>query len=162
MAKISSRCPTQNDIDTLALCMRQCDIDELYAVTDLSCLEAIQVSVDNSHKDFCWSYFADDKLLCIAGCTKVGNPWLLATPDIELHGLQLTRHCLTKVRMMLNKWGKLSNIIDVRNTKTCKWLKVLGFDFKETLELRKGFPVIKFEQEGYGRDREGVIRGSEL
>ncbi len=146
MVKITKRLPTDEDIQQLGNTMRPCDVAELSAVTHLSPLQAAQTSVNNSHPDFLWAYYADDTLLCIAGCTVSGNPWLLATPALDNHLQHVTLEAKRQVRMMLRHWDKLSNIIDVRNRKTLRWLKALGFTLTETLEIKPGFPVIQFEK----------------
>lgn len=146
MVKITRRWPTPEAINQLGNTMRPCDAAELIAVTTLTPLQAVQVSVRNSHIDFLWAYYADDTLLCIAGCTLTGNPWLLATPALDSHLQHVTQEAKRQVRMMLQHWDKLSNSIDVRNIKTIRWLKALGFTLTETLEIRPGFPVIQFEK----------------
>ena len=146
MVKITRRLPTNDAILQLGNNLRPCDSAELTAVTDLSPLQAVQASVRNSHLDFLWAYYADDTLLCIAGCTLSGNPWLLATPALDDHLQHVTPEAKRQVRMMLKHWGKLSNVIDVRNRKTLRWLKALGFTLTETLAIKPGFPVIQFEK----------------
>jgi hypothetical protein len=146
VAKITLRLPTLEVINQLGNDLRPCDSAELTAVTDLSPLQAVQASVRNSHPDFLWAYYADDVLLCIAGCTLAGNPWLLATPALDNHLHHVTGEAKRQVRMMLQHWGKLSNIIDIRNSKAIRWLKALGFEFTETLEIKPGLPVIQFEK----------------
>ena len=102
-------------------------------------------SVHNSEKDCCFAVFADGVLVCIYGCSVVGNPWLLVTNAMDSHVLNLTRRTKRIVRMMSKRWPILSNIVDVRNKMTIRWLKTIGFTFKETLEIKPGFPVIRFE-----------------
>jgi len=153
VVKITKRLPTPEAIYQLGNHLRPCDVAELSAVTHLSPLQAVQTSVANSHIDFLWAYYADNTLLCIAGCTVSGNPWLLATPDLDNHLQHITKEVRHQVRMMLKHWDKLSNIIDVRNRKTLRWLKVLGFTLTETLEIKPGFPVIQFEKVRHENNR---------
>jgi len=125
--------------------MRQIDADEIEAVTNLGTLDCVVASVHNSEKDCCFAVFADGVLVCIYGCSVVGNPWLLVTNAMDSHVLNLTRRTKRIVRMMSKRWPILSNIVDVRNKMTIRWLKTIGFTFKETLEIKPGFPVIRFE-----------------
>ena len=125
--------------------MRKIDIDEIEAVTNLGTLECVVASVHNSEKDCCFAVFADGVLVCIYGCSIVGNPWLLVTNAMDSHVLNLTRRTKRIVRMMSKRWPILSNIVDVRNKMTIRWLKTIGFTFKETIEIKPGFPVIRFE-----------------
>ena len=125
--------------------MRQVDVNEIEAVTNLGTLECVVASVHNSEKDCCFAVFADGVLVCIYGCSIVGNPWLLVTNAMDSHVLNLTRRTKHIVRMMSKRWPILSNIVDVRNKMTIRWLKTIGFTFKETIEIKPGFPVIRFE-----------------
>lgn len=56
-----------------------------------------------------------------------GIPWMLATPRAE----EFTRDFLIEgrrwVEEMLRRYGHLVNYVDVRNTKSVRWLRKLGF-----------------------------------
>ena len=143
--KVTKRFPTYEDMVELTENMRKIDIDEIEAVTNLGTLECVVASVHNSEKDCCFAVFADGVLVCIYGCSIVGNPWLLVTNAMDSHVLNLTRRTKRIVRMMSKRWPILSNIVDVRNKMTIRWLKTIGFTFKETIEIKPGFPVIRFE-----------------
>lgn len=143
--RITRRIPTEDDIIELAEAMRQSDIDELHAVTDMSIICAIRASVINSHQDYLWAYHVDGVLVLICGCTRSGNPWMLGAGELNKHLKELTVRTRVAVRMMLAQWPILSNVIDVRQKMTIRWLKAIGFSFKETFEIKPGFPVIRFE-----------------
>lgn len=143
--KVTKRFPTYEDMVELTENMRQVDVNEIEAVTNLGTLECVVASVHNSEKDCCFAVFADGVLVCIYGCSIVGNPWLLVTNAMDSHVLNLTRRTKHIVRMMSKRWPILSNIVDVRNKMTIRWLKTIGFTFKETIEIKPGFPVIRFE-----------------
>ena len=146
MVKISVRKPTDHDISTLASTLRDSDRQELIAATYLSPYEAIRISVDNSDPEFCWAYSAKGVLLCIAGCTKTGNPWLLASPELRHYLYRLTKTAKASVRMMLKTYPTLTNMIDVRQTMTIRWLEILGFTLMDTLEIKPGYPLIRFQK----------------
>ena len=143
--KVTKRFPTYEDMVELTENMRQVDVNEIEAVTNLGTLECVVASVHNSEKDCCFAVFADGVLVCIYGCSIVGNPWLLVTNAMDSHVLNLTRRTKRIVRMMSKRWPILSNIVDCRNKMTIRWLKTIGFTFKETIEIKPGFPVIRFE-----------------
>lgn len=145
------RLPSEADILFLAKNLRQSDINELVAISGLSPLAAIRFSVDSSDKQFLFAAFADDDLLCIGGCSSpsmlsdIGTPWLLATDVMQRHTKRLTVDAIASVRMMLDKYPILSNVVDARNRASIKWLAAIGFVFKETIEIVPGYPAIRFE-----------------
>ena len=146
VVNIKVRFPTEEDAITLAENLRESDANELKAVTDLTHLSAIRTSISNSDPELLWSFYADDDLLCIAGCTRTGNPWLLATPTLNKHLKSLTQSAKTGVRMMLKTYPMLTNMIDVRQTMTIRWLEAIGFTMMDTLELKQGFPLLRFQK----------------
>ncbi|MFA6051568.1 MAG: hypothetical protein WC762_03160 [Methylobacter sp.] len=145
MASITRHLPTEQDIAYLAENMRQSDIEELSAVTDQSLVCAVRSSVLNSHPDYLWAYCVDGDLVLIYGCTRSGSPWMLGTEALNQNLKELTVRTRVVVRDMLKQFPVLSNIIDVRQKKTIRWLKTIGFSFKETFEIKLGVPVIRFE-----------------
>ena len=143
--KVTKRFPTYEDMVELTDNMRQIDVDEIEAVTNLGTLDCVIASVHNSEKACCFAVFADGVLVCIYGCSITGNPWLLCTNAMNSHVLSLTRRTKRIVWMMSKRWPILSNVVDVRNKMTIRWLKTIGFTFTETFEIKPGFPVIRFE-----------------
>jgi len=143
--KVTKRFPTYGDMVNLAENMRQLDVDEIEAVHDLEILPCIEYSVRNAEKGYCFAVFCNDILVGIYGCSVVGNPWLLATNEMNHYVITLTRRTKHIVRMMSKRWPILSNIVDCRNKMTIRWLKTIGFTFEETIEIKPGFPVIRFE-----------------
>ena len=151
MAKITMRLPTDQDIIELADTLRQSDRDELAVVCCYSAREAVLKSVLATDPDFLFAAHAGGTLLCIGGASSpsllspVAVPWLLATDEMNKYTQRLTKDAKRGVRMMLDKWPILTNVIDVRNTMTIRWLKAIGFEFKETFAVRDNLPVIRFE-----------------
>lgn len=146
MVNITRRLPTEQDIINLSENMRQSDIDELNAVTDQSVICSVRASVLNSHEDFLWAYHVDGVLVLIYGCTRSGSPWMLGTNELNKHIKELTIRTRVVVRKMLKRWPVLSNVIDVRQEMTIRWLELVGFTFdQEAFEIKPGFPVIRFE-----------------
>lgn len=149
-SKISFRFPTDEDICDLAENLRRSDIEELAAVCDFSPAEAVLLSVRASDAAFLRAWHADGRLLCIAGCSpqalNLAAPWLLATPLLDRYGKCLMREARAEVRMMLARYETLRNVIDVRQVATLKWLRALGFELTEGLEIKPGLPVVRFER----------------
>lgn len=147
--KIICRFPTDMDVIHLADNLRQSDMDELAATCGLTPYEAVRLSVKASDTDFLKAWFADDQLLCIAGCSPLSNtkaaPWLLATPLMEHYQISLTRYARKGVDDMLSRYDLLSNIIDARQKTSIKWLKSLGFIFVHYDDKRQ-YPLWRFER----------------
>ncbi|WP_347989920.1 hypothetical protein [Methylomonas sp. AM2-LC] len=149
MVRITSRFPQDTDIVYLAENLRQADIAELAAVTDLLPCEAVIASVQASDPRFLRAWLADDELLCICGCSPVtvaqAAPWLLATDLLDKHLLRLTREARQGVQDMRSVYPHLTNVIDVKQVKIMRWLQLLGFAFTDRQEARAGFEVMRFE-----------------
>ena len=149
-ARITSRFPQDVDLVALAEGLRQADIEELQAVTDLLPCEAVIASVQASDPQFLRAWHADGQLVCIAGCSPkshtVAAPWLLATDLLDLHFKSLHRYALLGLVDMLEVYPVLSNVVDVRQTRVVDWLLRLGFSVEIEPEFRKaGFGVVRFE-----------------
>lgn len=145
------RIPNEDDLKYLARHMRKIDLDELEVTSDMTPLEAVEYSVKHSDPDFLMAAFEDGKLLCIWGCVRCGLlsdcgvPWLLCTQDISPYMKELIQSTRHVVRMMSKRYRTLTNVIDVRNKMTIRWLKMVGFTFKTEPEYREGFPLLRFE-----------------
>lgn len=143
------RFPNDEDIFDLSQNLRQCDIDELSAVCDDTPDEAIIKSLQASDLALTRAAHVDGKLACIFGCSprtvNTAAPWLLCTDLIDDYSKTLTRDTREVVRNMLAKYPILTNVVDVRNTRTVAWLRVLGFEMMETVEYRPGLPLFRFE-----------------
>lgn len=150
MTKITMRFPNDVDICDLAQGMRQADIDELEAVCEYSPDEAIIKSMQASTITFLQAYHdADGQLICICGCSPQRDgtavPWMLSTDLLDRYSKTLTKVARQECRRMLAAYPVLSNVVDVRNTRTIQWLKAIGFQIKGTIEIKPGYPVIHFE-----------------
>jgi hypothetical protein len=150
VASFSSRFPNDVDICDLAKGMRQADIDELDTVCEYPPDEAIIRSMQASSIAFLQAYHdADGQLICICGCSPQldgsATPWMLSTDLLDRYSKSLTQIARSETKRMLATYQTLSNAVDVRNVKTIQWLKAIGFEMKETLELKPGLPVLRFE-----------------
>lgn len=59
-----------------------------------------------------------------------GLIWMVATPDLEKHGLEFLRACHEFIDIMCRPYKKVGNVVHARNEVHLKWLKWLGFEFK--------------------------------
>jgi hypothetical protein len=143
--------PSLKDVHALVSNMRQCDIDELEAVSYDVPTDAILKSIAQSRNEFLYAVYADDKLLCICGCAEnsllssEARPWLIGTNAMTKYHRHLTPTAKAGVRMMLARWHTLANIVDVRNRTSIRWLKSIGFEMTETLESKPGYHVKRFK-----------------
>lgn len=145
-AKIRLTKPTDSDLLELAQTLRQADVDELVLMTELSPFDAIVHSVNVSDPEFCFTVRANNRLLCIAGCTTNGMPWLLATDLLADYKKSLTQIAAPVVMAMLLKYRSLHNVVDSRNTASIAWLTSLGFQFGEPYALPDGAVLIPFSK----------------
>ena len=147
MVKVTVRKPTMEDVKHLADNMRQCDVNEIFAISDLTPLEMVLSSVQDSDKRLCVAVFADDELVCIYGCSTRGNPWMMATTAMDNHGYELTKRTRRIVRRMLKVYPHLWNAVDIRSEENIRWLKIIGFKFTgDTIEVKPGRPLLIFEK----------------
>ena len=146
--KITSRFPQDTDIVELAENMRQGDIDELAAVTDLKPCEAVIASVQASDAQFLRAWHVDGRLICIGGCSPVSvntaAPWLLATDLLDAHVKSLHKLAAIEVIKMLAVYPLLRNVVDARQVKVIAWLERLGFEVTDAEPVKIGFGLKRF------------------
>jgi hypothetical protein len=147
--KVEIRQPTQADVDLLIANIRHDDKQELDASFG-DYKKAIQVAFNRS--DHKWSVYANGDFVCIFGIHPMGllsdNTiiWMLGTDLIEKHKGAFIRHSREYIQAMLNVHPMLTNYCDVRNTKTIRWLKFMGFTFFDAEPYGiKGYPFYRFE-----------------
>ena len=134
MCNVAFRIPTHADAFELAAKMRQSDIDELDSVFKIDPLSAVLQSIASSDPDHLFTVMVDGKLACIFGCSwtenpLIGIPWMMGTPVLDHYGRRLTKEAKRIVRMMLDAYPTLTNIIDPNNIFAKRWLESLGFWF---------------------------------
>lgn len=158
--KITIRTPTEDDIQYLAANMRQCDIDEILATHGQTPIDAIRQSIANSPADFVYAAHVDGVLACMGGAavdsllSDTCRPWLLGTTSLRRYNKSFTRGGRRVVRMMLNRWRILTNIVDARNAVSIRWLGALGFVFGEPYQNERGYTVMRFHHEKCFFDRQ--------
>jgi hypothetical protein len=147
--KVEIRLPTQSDVDLLIANIRHDDKQELEA-SHGNYKQAIQLSFDKSK--YKWAVYADGEFVCLFGMHPLGLLsdtaliWMLGTDLIERHKGAFIRHSREYIQTMLRVSPVLTNWCDVRNNKTIRWLKLMGFTFFKSEPYGvKGYPFYRFE-----------------
>ena len=137
--------PSDADLVFLAENMRRQDVEELEVSTYLPVLEALYAAVRCSDERFLLAAHVDGKLLCVFGCSTLGEPWLLGTDLLNGYTLSLTKAARAHCREWLAVYPVLANWIDVRQARVIEFLRLVGFEFFQLGEFKPGFPVQYFE-----------------
>lgn len=127
---------TEKDAVQLAKILRQEDIDEVKAHSNVSGEEALLLGVKNSEVPI--GIYYEDECVCILGAVPLKDSaliWLLASDklfkNLRIPFIRNTK----KILEVLNKKHKiLHNHVDVRNKVHISWLKYLGFSFINKVE----------------------------
>jgi hypothetical protein len=147
--KVELRETTQEDVELLIANLRDDDRREVEA-SHGDCRKSIQTAFNRSnHK---WSVYVNGEFVCIFGMHPMGLLsdtaiiWMLGTDLIEKHKGAFIRHSQEYIQAMLTVYPILTNYCDVRNKKTIRWLKFIGFTFFEAEPFGvKGYPFYRFE-----------------
>ena len=138
------------DAAAIARNIRECDRLELLASTRLSPEKAIKTSIELSAA--CWTAEKDGVPIAVFGVCAidmlagVGSPWLLASKDCDSVIVPFVKLTRVYIPVMLKLFPVLENMVDVRNTKSIRWLKRLGFTFyAPEPHAYSGMPFSKFE-----------------
>lgn len=145
---------TMEDMDELQSSMRSQDIDEVMAAVG-NIDKALRLSLLGSL--LCKSVRCDDGLVCVYGVAAIdiaggiGMPWMLGTTLLDgKHKravLQIGRECLSTMSELFPE--RLENHVDVRNVKSIRWLRWLGFSFCDPEPFGvAGLPFCRFYMEG--------------
>lgn len=126
---------TPEDVQELAQTMRPADIAEITALSGSTPKVALTYSVASSN----WSCTArvGGGLACIFGVapttilTGIGSPWLLGSTIMGDNKVKFVRMAPQFVRLMLQDFQRLENVVDARNRKAVRWLRVAGFTLLE-------------------------------
>jgi hypothetical protein len=116
-------------IPPIAANLRQADINELWAVACVTGRDALERSLEASEVAGTW--LVNDVPACMAGVTRNGDDgviWLLATDAVDKYPRQFLQASRRGFESVQDKFDRLYNYIDVRNTKSLRWLKWLGFE----------------------------------
>lgn len=148
---IELRPASLDDAKVIAPLLRKSDKDEAYAASGLSPERAIVLSymlcdepmlgLINNQPAAIWGVNP------ISLITGAGSPWMVGTELLE----QKPKYWLPLARTLLEDWRNsysvLENHVDVRNRKSIRWLRWMGFEFAEPKPYGPfGMPFHKFER----------------
>ena len=117
--------------------LRDDDIKELWDAYHIKAEDALQISFDMSLKS--WAGLLNGKTIFVFGVSPrrsnilsdEGEPWLLASKDIEKVKMSFLKKSRYYVGEMLKLFNKLINFVDTRNTVSKKWLEWCGFKIED-------------------------------
>lgn len=123
----------KKDIESMMINIRQCDLDEMYALTDMNLVDRLNYSFNYS--THIWSGYEDEgNLLGIFGVGPVGSmvsgrgcPWFIGTTYLDKYPramLQLPRPYLDEMRQA---YPEMMNFVWSQNLPAIRWIKWLGF-----------------------------------
>lgn len=144
------RKPTDEDVDYLALNIRQADRDEVLAWSGRSNIaDVLRESIAAS--PLCVSVEKHGRLLCIGGAayrsllSSTGEPWMLGVDELLCEGRLFVSHGRRCVQALLTRFDRLENYVDARNVKSIRWLKRIGFIVHDPVPCgHAGLPFHRF------------------
>ncbi len=113
--------------------LRQADIDECDALVGPGrVLEMAVGTVSASIIATAWE--KDGELVALFGVAgnllgDFGTPWMFGTRAVDRNGRAVMALSGGYIRQMLELFPRLTNIVDVRNARSIRWLKRIGFKF---------------------------------
>ena len=133
----------EQDAIRLAKNLRKEDKQELKAYGIYNYDEALKVGVAQSKIPLA-VYDKEGKIVCLLGVrninNRLGQVWLLATPQIEKLSVTFLRNTRLVADLLTKDHKLLFNYVDARNALHIKWLKWCGFTF-----------INKHEEFGFGK-----------
>lgn len=151
MARLIVREMRPGDLEAVAPRLREADRMEVEACTTLSMHDALATVINYSVS--AWTIEVDGEPAGLFGVHPqsmlggIGSPWMLGTPALETAASTLTREGRRYIRRMLDMFPTLINYTDVRNVKSIRWLRALGFSFDIAPQPYGlyGLPFYRFE-----------------
>jgi hypothetical protein len=122
----------------VAASMRPADIAEVWALAHHSPLQAVDLSLAAPGEQL--AFIADDMPMAVFGCSQtglagIGTPWLLGAVGVERYARQFIELGRTYVARWAGQYDDLINVVDARNRVSIKWLRRLGFTFRDPVLL---------------------------
>jgi hypothetical protein len=131
--------------------LRPADLLECSRMSPRPVLDALHFSlVASTH-----SYVVErnGEIMALAGCypTKIlqgwGSPWLVTTEDAPQYWRPFLRFSRKILDQFKTSYRVLTNVVDVENTASQRWLTWLGFEVLDTPVFVRGYPFYRFGME---------------
>lgn len=119
------------DIEALVANMRPADRAECEALVGPDVEGAVRRGCAASV--LLWTVEAGGEVVAILGLVPRslmggdGVPWMLGTSLVDVHRRALNRVAPSYIAQMLATCPRLFNVVDVRNTRSIRWLRSMGF-----------------------------------
>lgn len=124
----------ETDAGTLAPDIKQADLLELRAKTQIPVNVAIQETIDNSDEAFAFEH--EGALVGVFGYTKRSNGaivWMVSTDDVVNIPVGVTKQAKSLINEWSARYGLLWNYVYTGNDVSISWLKTLGFVIHSTV-----------------------------
>lgn len=139
------------DANPIAEGLREADRREIYRATGQT--DPFPLILDGIRKSTsAWTAVIDGKPSIIFGVapmsilTRTGVAWLLATDDVSKIKRKFIRESRSYLDEVSGDFETLKNWVDVENETSIRWLKWLGFEFKDPIPYGMfGKPFYPFE-----------------
>lgn len=127
-------------VRSIAKRMRKADVDEVFASSGKSPVQALTFSLRKSAH--AWTWIVDGRPEAMAGVvdlnvlTGAASPWLLGTDVIEEHPVWFLRQSASWRSQLLARYASLTGYVDDRHRVSISWLGWLGFRFSDPVAYR--------------------------
>lgn len=129
------RRPTMEDIEFLICNIRKEDDAEVRAMSDLSVRDVLEDTPELEKNSYVWE--KEGKIIAMFGVNPipdkegVGVVWLLGTTFFDKFYVAFIQECKAVFRQIIQGYDYIFNYVHVKNTKSVRWLKWLGFSLSE-------------------------------
>jgi hypothetical protein len=127
---VQYRMANADDAAALYQRLREADRRELELSSGPDVLLTLTRSVDAS--EVCMCAEDEEGIVCIWGIARTpegGSVWMLGADSLQKYQRLLVSDTKPWVHQMLPHYGLLGNYVHAENTKSIRWLKMLGFTF---------------------------------
>lgn len=147
--KIEVRYSVPADVPPIVADARPADVIEFAALgysVERAMVHGMEVS------DWTGTCLIDEVPVCMFGVAAVdilagmGQPWLVTSNAVARHERMFLRRCRAVVDAMLRSYPRLTNIVHDDNVRAIKWLRWLGFEFKDTPMVVNGVAFRQFRK----------------